>query len=203
MKPGVKKTVRPSRRPKRQGILFILIGPSQVGKDTILKRLLKMRSLKLHHVVTCTTRAPRPGEVPGKTYHYVSDAAFDEMRRRGDLLEWVHIQTHRSGTPKYPLFTWLKRGEDALQHMDVKGADVFMKRKDMRVVTIFVLPKSVEELHKRFSRRSFSPRERAVRWKTTLGELAQQDKYDFRVINAEGELDAAVHEVAEIIRSVR
>lgn len=197
------KSIKKKPASRHRGTLFLLIGPSQVGKDTILHRLLRMRSLDLHRVVTTTTRSPRPGEIPGQTYVYVNEKEFDAMRRRGDLLEWASVQTHHSGTPRQPLMSWLAQGHNALQHIDVKGADTLMKRSDMKVVAIFVLPRSVEELRRRFLRRPFSRQERAVRWATTLNELQQQSKYDFRVVNAEGRLREAVEEVAQIIRSIR
>lgn len=187
---------------KKQGTLFLLVGPSQVGKDAIIRRLLGMSSLKLHKVVTATTRAPRPGEINGKNYFFISNQEFDRRIKRGSFFEWAHVQTHRSGTPNEPLKTWLKAGHAVIQHIDVKGADVLQAIPELKTVSIFILPGSINELRQRFNRRRFKPEEARVRWQTTLSELAQQIKYDYRVVNKEGQLSAAVREVAEIIRAV-
>lgn len=189
----------PARR--RRGILFFIVGPSQVGKNAIIKRLLGLKSLRLRDVVTATTRAPRKGEVPGVSYHFVTDEKFDDMVKRKQFFEWARIQTHRSGTPKEPLMTWLSRGQNAVQDIDVQGADVLRKHPDLNIVSIFILPESLAVLKARFSRRKFTPHEAKVRWQTTLRELKQQHKYDYRVVNADGKLDQAVREVAGIIRA--
>ena len=186
---------------KKQGTLFLIVGPSQVGKDAIIKRLLHMPSLKLRKVVTATTRAPRPGEIHGRNYYFISNQEFDKRIKRGEFFEWAYVQTHRSGTPREPLTTWLKTGHAVIQHIDVKGADVIQKIPSLNTVSIFVLPGTVSELRQRFNRRRFVPREARVRWRTTLAELAQQIKYDYRVVNAEGQLSTTVREVAEIIKA--
>lgn len=190
-----------SSRKKTDGILFFIVGPSQVGKNAIIKRLLRIRSLHLHDVVTVTTRAPRPGEIAGKSYRFVTDARFDRMLKDKQFFEWAHIQTHRSGTPREPLLSWMRRGWNAIQDIDVQGADALRHHPELKVVTIFILPESLAALRARFNRRKFTPHEAKVRWQTTLRELKQQHKYDYRVVNVEGKLEQAVSEVAMIIRA--
>lgn len=187
---------------KKQGTLFLIVGPSQVGKDAIIKQLLRLPSLKLRKVVTATTRASRPGEIHGRNYYFISNQEFDRRIKRSEFFEWAYVQTHRSGTPREPLMTWLKVGHNVIQHIDVKGADILQTIPGLKTVSIFILPGSIRELRQRFNRRRFTPREARVRWQTTLFELAQQVKYDYRVVNVEGQLSTAVREVADIIRAV-
>jgi guanylate kinase len=186
---------------QKTGTLFLLVGPSRVGKDSILRGLLK-KPLGLRKLVTVTTRDRRPREIPGKTYHYVSDEKFSEMIRRNQLLEWAPVRNHRFGVPKEPLLTWLKSGHNVVQQIDVRGADSLIRQTALRVVTIFILPGSLKDLEKRLSSRLFTAEQRRIRWEEALKELSKQAEYDYRVVNTEGELSRAIREVAEIVAAV-
>jgi len=189
------------KRPPRPGTLFLLVGPSRVGKDSILKALLHTRSLRLRKLITVTTRERRPHEVPGKTYHYVSEATFVKKARAGGFLEWAPVRNHRFGTPREPLLTWLRQGKNILQQIDVRGAAALKRIAHLNAVTIFILPGSIDELRRRLFRKSFTPEQQRIRWQETMQELRRQTEFDYRVINAEGKLGDAVQEVAEIIRA--
>lgn len=188
---------------KKQGTLFLLVGPSRVGKDSILRGLLKMKSLKLRKSVTMTTREKRLGEAAGQTYHFVSEDAFLRKINNHELLEWAPVRNHRFGTPKEPLLSWLRAGHNIIQQIDVRGADVISRLKFLKVVTIFILPGSLDELKARLNNHRFSPEQRRVRWAEALRELKKQVEYDYRVINAKGQLQTAIDEVAEIIRATK
>ncbi|MFA5954149.1 MAG: guanylate kinase [Patescibacteria group bacterium] len=183
------------------GILFLLVGPSRVGKDSILKALLNRRSLRLKKLVTMTTRPRRPREVNGKTYHYVSDATFLQKDKTGGLLEWAPVRHYRFGTPREPLMTWLRNGQQVLQQVDVRGAAALRRIPGLNTVTVFILPGSVGELRQRLNKKGFTPAERRIRWQETLEELQRQTEFDYRVVNAQGKLNQAVDEVAVIIRA--
>lgn len=185
----------------RRGTLFIIIGPSRVGKNAIVQRLLRKRSLRLHDLVTVTTRQRRKGERHGKDYFFISDAEFDKLIKQNGFIEWVHIQTHRSGTPKQPLMQWLAHGKDVVADLDVHGALAYQQDKRFNVVTIFILPGSLRELRARLNASIADPHERAVRWNTMKKEMALQPQFDFRVINEQGKLDQSVAEVVEIIKA--
>lgn len=188
---------------KKQGTLFLIIGPSRVGKDAILQRILRRKSLKLKELISTTTRKPRPREKEGVHYHFVSDSKFDKLIKSNGFIEWVHIQTHRSGTPKEPVLTWLKNGHDAIADVDMYGALFFQKQKGFQVVTIFILPRRLATLKKRLNASIKDVHERKVRWETTKKELAMQNKFDYRVINEQGKLNQAVDEVASIIKAYK
>lgn len=185
---------------KKIGTLFILVGPSRVGKDSVLRGLLKMKSLRLKKLVTVTTRAKRPREIRGKTYHYVTENKFSEMISQKKFLEWAPVRNYRFGTPREPLLTWLSRGQDVIQQVDVRGADVLRRLKELpHVVTIFILPGSMNDLKQRLNNGAFKPGERRIRWQETLQELQKQAEYDYRVVNPAGKLAQTIKEVAEII----
>ena len=186
---------------KKQGTLYLLVGPSRVGKDSILRGLLKRRELRLRKLVTITSREKRAGEIGGKTYHFISEDEFSRRIRKNEFLEWAPVRNHRFGTPRQPLLSWLKSGHDVIQQVDVRGADVLRRLKFLNVVTIFILPGSMEELKDRLNNKIFSPEQKRIRWAETITELRKQTEYDYRVINAKGELGRAIREVAEIIKA--
>ena len=186
---------------KQHGTLFLLVGPSRVGKDSILKGLLSMKSLGLRKLVTATTRERRSNEVSGKTYYYLSNEEFLNLIRTKQLLEWAPVRNHQFGTPKEPLLTWLRAGYKVLQQIDVRGADALQRRHELKVVTIFILPGSLDELRRRLHSRAFTHTERRIRWRETVVELKKQAEYDYRVVNEEGKLKQTIYEVAAIIRS--
>ena len=188
---------------KRQGTLFLLVGPSRVGKDSILCGLLRIKLLKLRKLVTMTTRQKRAGEISGKTYHYVSEEMFLRKIKNKEFLEWAPVRNHRFGTPRRPLLNWLAAGHDVIQQVDVRGADALCRLQLLKTVTIFILPGSMEELKERLNHHVFSPEQRRVRWAETLRELKKQTEYDYRVVNARGELHTAIAEVAEIIKATK
>jgi guanylate kinase len=186
---------------KSVGTLFIVIGPSRVGKNAILKCLMRRKSLGLRELVTVTTRERRVGEKEGKDYFFVSDDQFDKMIKQDEFIEWVNIQTHRSGTPKEPMMSWLKSGHNMVADLDVHGALDYQKDKRFNVVTIFILPGSLRDLRRRLHASIKNSHERKVRWETMKNELALQTKFDYRVVNVQGKLKQAVEEVVDIINA--
>jgi len=183
----------------RRGTLIVLAGPSGVGKGSVVERLRSRDPGALAYSVSVTTRAPRPGEVDGADYRFVTDAVFDEMIASGDLLEWAEIVGHRSGTPGRFVEETLSAGRDVLLELDVKGAQQ-VKAKVPEARLIFLLPPSFEELEQRLrGRGTEDPDAVERRLATARWELQQEGWFDERVVN--DDLQRAADEVAAIIEA--
>jgi guanylate kinase len=183
---------------KHSGLLFVLSGPSGVGKDAVINEL-KKRQLPLHFTVTCTTRALRPGEVEGVSYYFVEEARFQEMKRRGELLEWACVHGNNYGTPIQLVRTALDRGTNVLLKIDVQGA-AQVKAKAPGAVFIFLAPPSMPELVARLTRRrTESLKELEVRIANAYEEMAHLQDYDYVVVNYAEQLEEAVARIQAII----
>lgn len=169
---------------KKAGSLYVLSGPSGVGKTTLRKALLKKNS-GLHFSVSWTTRARRPAEKAGKDYWFVSPEQFKKHILRKGFLEWARVHNDYYGTPSKPVQAWLRQGRDVLLDIDVQGAEQ-VKRKMPEAVSIFILPPSREELKRRLSRRrTESPQALRLRLRNAEKELADWPRFEYAVINAE------------------
>jgi guanylate kinase len=181
----------------RAGKLFVLAGPSGVGKGSIVRDLLAHDPEGLSLSVSVTTRAPRPAEVDGVDYFFVDDDAFDRMIRAGELLEWADIVGHRSGTPRGFVEDRLAQGRNVILEIDVVGASQIRERVPGSVL-IFVEPPSMEELERRLRGRGTETEERIrLRLETAAWELDQRDWFDHVVVN--DDLRRASAQVAAII----
>jgi guanylate kinase len=138
----------------RKGILFILVGPAGSGKNTLCTRLITEFSGSLRYSVSVTTRAPRPQEVDGESYKFVSRAEFEVLRARGEFFEWEEIHGNLYGTLRSSLLDGVEKGQDLLLQIDVRGAVSFKRAFPGNVVAAFVLPPSSAELRERMVRRT-------------------------------------------------
>ncbi|HEX2922599.1 MAG TPA: guanylate kinase, partial [Chloroflexota bacterium] len=128
----------------KPGLLFILSGPSGVGKDAVMARLWA-EQFPLHFGVTATTRSPRPGEVPGVDYYFVSETEFRRMVADDEMLEWAEVHCCLYGVPRASVRRYLEAGEDVLLRVDVQGAAT-IRAKVPEAVLIFLAPPSMDSL---------------------------------------------------------
>ncbi len=181
-------------------LLAIISGPSGVGKDTIIEALrARPHSPEYHYVVTCTTRAPRPGEVEGVSYHFLDRDRFLELRDRGDLLEANEVHGNWYGTPRAEVRSALAAGHDVILKIDVQGAQVVKERVEDALL-IFIVPPSLEALFGRLkSRATETADELELRQRNAAIELARQDDYDYVVVNETGQVERTAARIDEII----
>jgi guanylate kinase len=178
--------------------LTVVSGPTAVGKGTVVAELRRQHP-EVFVSVSATTRPPRPGEVPGEHYLFVTEQEFDALIADGALLEWAVVHgSHRYGTPRAPVEAALAAGRDALLEIDLQGArQVRASCPDARFV--FLAPPSWEELVRRLAGRgteSLGQQER--RLATARAELAAQREFDAVVVN--GDVGQAVSDLVGLLR---
>lgn len=166
------------------GSLFVISSPSGGGKGTLIRRLLEAVP-GVSYSVSWTTRAPRPGELDGVNYRFVSVEEFAEMRDAGGFLEWAVVHGHLYGTSRATVGQELAAGRDLVLEIDVQGARAV--RETMRsVVSVFILPPSFEVLRARLSARMTErPEELELRLRNARGEVEQYRHFDYLVLNDE------------------
>ena len=180
------------------GRVVVLSGPSAVGKSTLV-RCLRERIPDLHFSVSATTRAPRPGEVDGVDYHFVSSDRFQRLIDDGALLEWaeIHGGLHRSGTVAAPVRDAVAAGHPVLIEVDLAGARA-VKQAMPEAITVFLAPPSWEALEARLmGRGTETPEVIARRLTTARTELAAQRDFDQVVVNSQ--LDTACSELVSLL----
>jgi guanylate kinase len=187
---------------KPNGLLFILSGPSGVGKDAVMDRLREQR-FPLRFAVTVTTRRPRQGETHGVDYFFVSDRECDRMIAEGEMLEWAMVHGKRYGVPRAQVREAIERGEDVLARVDVQGAAT-IRSKAPEAVLIFLAPPTLDALIPRLSTRATETAEElAIRMANAREEMKRLPEFDYLVVNHDGELNQAVETVKSIIVSER
>lgn len=180
-----------------RGLLFVISGPSGAGKGTICQRLKEKGIIELS--VSMTTRQPRPGEIDGKNYYFVSEEKFIETIHNGGFLEHAKVYGNYYGTPKDIVLKKLEENKDVVLEIDIQGA-LQVKESYPKGVFIFIMPPSMAELRKRITGRgSESEADINLRMGETLKEVAYIDRYDYCVIN--DEIDVAVQRVTDIINA--
>jgi guanylate kinase len=172
------------------GTLFIISGPSGAGKTTLINRAraeLDPIGIHLYFSVSHTTRKPRPGEVEGKSYYFVSDEKFASMVEAREFLEWAFVHEQRYGTSKEEVIKHLRRGEDVILDIDYQGAKQIAADRDLeeRKLNVFIFPPSLEVLEQRLRDRSLNTeQEIETRLRKAIEEIdAYKDFYDYVIIN--------------------
>jgi guanylate kinase len=190
---------QPARQ--RRGLLIVLSSPSGAGKTTISRMLLDADN-DVTMSISATTRPQRPGEVEGVDYHFVGDAEFDRMIESGDFVEWAHVFGHRYGTPKAPVKDALRKGHDILFDIDWQGARQLEPDFKEHLVTIFLLPPSMEELQRRLSARGTDSAEViGDRMNRATEEISHWAEYQYVLINKEA--GECLQQVRSIISAER
>ena len=183
---------------KHVPLLVVLSGPSGVGKDAALAGL-KALDRPWHFVVTATTRPQRPGERNGVDYVFLDTETFTEMMERNEFLECAEVYGRWYGVPRSQVRLALDSGKDVFLKIDVQGAET-VRRMVAEAVSIFMAPGTFEELRRRLaSRMTESSTELEIRLKVAKEELLRVNEFDYRVINADGDLGRAVADIDAII----
>jgi guanylate kinase len=182
-----------SKKFSRRGILFLVSAPSGAGKTTLVERI--RRTPNLFYSVSCTTRAPRAGEIDGQDYQFLSDADFRERVEKGDFLE--HAQVHRDhyATLREPVVTNLKSGKDVLIDIDTQGAAVIRNCGDPVIrdalADVFIMPPDLEELRRRLLKRGTETAEQIdSRLATAAREMEHWRDYRYTIISGSVEEDS-------------
>jgi guanylate kinase len=168
---------------ERRGVMLVLSSPSGAGKTTLAARLLAQdQNLRLS--ISMTTRAPRPGEVNGQDYHFVSQEEFLHVRDSEGFLEWAHVFGHYYGTPRLKVFDQLAHGVDVLFDIDWQGAQQLDAVAGGDVVKVFILPPSRTVLEDRLRRRNQDPEEVVKgRMAKADAEISHWAEYDYVIVN--------------------
>lgn len=184
----------------KKGLLIVFSGLSGVGKGTILAELMKMEDLNLAYSVSMTTRDPRPGEVEGVNYFFVTKKRFLEAVKNGELLEHARFVDNDYGTPKAYVDEKRQEGKNVVLEIEIKGAKQIME-KCPEALSIYIVPPSIEELERRLKERKSEDEQtimkRISKARQELKELQETDIYEHIVCN--DDLDKAIAEVREII----
>lgn len=183
----------------RKGRLFVVSGPSGVGKGTLVRELLS-RYPRLELSISATTRPPRVGEVDGRDYHFLREDDFEQKVRNGDLLEWAEVFGHRYGTLAAPVRQALEEGQDVVLEIDVQGARQVM-RSMPEAVSIFVRPASLGQLEERLRKRGTESEEQLrSRLEKAAWEMEEGAKlFRHQVLN--DRLEEAVRDICSIYES--
>jgi guanylate kinase len=186
---------------QRRGLLLILSSPSGAGKSTLTENLVR-QDTTISLSVSVTTRRKRPSEIDGVHYRFIEKDEFEELRERGDLLEWAEVHGNLYGTPRKPVEQALAAGQDMMFDIDWKGTEQIVDKMRSDVVSVFVLPPSMEELKARLERRAEdSPEVIARRLANARDEIAQWGSYDYVLVN--NDLERAFGELKSILTAER
>jgi guanylate kinase len=190
---------QPTRR--RRGLLIVLSSPSGAGKTTISRMLLDADG-EITMSISATTRPKRPGEIDDVDYHFVDDAGFDRMIEAGEFVEWAHVFGYRYGTPKAPVKQALRDGRDILFDIDWQGARQLEPDFGEHLVTIFLLPPSMDELERRLRSRGTDSEEIiGDRMRRAADEIGHWAEYEYVLVNSE--TDDCIGQVKAIVAAER
>jgi guanylate kinase len=180
------------------GKLIVITGPSGVGKGTLVRSLIA-RHPKLYLSISATTRQPRPGEIDGKDYYFVSKQQFENAIEQGELLEWAEYAGNYYGTPKTSVEKQINRGKWVLLEIELIGARI-VKKIFPDALLIFILPPSLEELGRRLRGRGKDSQEAIFRrLERAKAEIEAKDEFNIQIVN--DELETAIADIEKAIFS--
>ena len=186
--------------PPTNPLLVVISGPSGIGKDAVVG-LLRKTNPDTHFVITMNSRPPRPDEVDGRDYFFVSRETFETMIEAGELLEHARVYSDYKGIPKSQVREALASGKDVIMRLDVQGA-MTIHRICPDAILIFLTASSREEwVNRLLERRSETPEELEIRFTTAEQEYAMIDQFDYLVVNSEHHLDKTIEDIQAIIRA--
>ena len=178
------------------GLLVVFSGPSGVGKDSLLQRLLEVNP-QIRLSVSATTRSPRGEEQHGKDYFFLSKEEFQEMIDQDGMLEYALYCENYYGTPRQPVEEGIKQGQDVILEIEVQGG-AQVRQQNPASVSIFVLPPSMKVLSQRLHKRGTDSEEVIQkRLQKAREEIRRADQYDYVVMN--DDLEECVQEICEIL----
>ncbi|MFA5113110.1 MAG: guanylate kinase [Candidatus Margulisiibacteriota bacterium] len=192
----------PKRAKRKRGLLVVISGPSGVGKSTVVRRLFKIYP-ELLMSISSTTRPPRPGEVHGQHYFFVTDGEFDHKVKKGEFLEWAKVHGCYYGTPRSFIDEKLAKGEVVVLEVDVQGAASVKRLTEegklkAAIVFVFLIPPSVDILAFRLKKRKTEDEELVnYRLRAAIAELQVMEKYDYIVVN--DKVESAADKIKAII----
>ncbi|MBL6851831.1 MAG: guanylate kinase [Alphaproteobacteria bacterium] len=186
---------------KRRGLMLVLSSPSGAGKTTLARGLLSADS-GIFMSISATTRSPRPNEVDGRDYYFVSPEKFETMAAGGELFEHAQIFDNRYGTPRQPVVDALKAGRDVLFDIDWQGTQQLKEQTREDLVSIFILPPGHDELERRLKARAQdSDAVVARRMAKAASEISHWPEYDYVIVNRD--IDRALGQIKSILEAER
>jgi guanylate kinase len=192
----------PKRAKRKRGLLVVISGPSGVGKSTVVRRLFKLYP-ELKMSISSTTRPPRPGEVHGQHYFFITQEEFDLRVRQSQFLEWAKVHGCYYGTPRKYIEGELAKGEVVVLEVDVQGASSIKRLVEegglkAAAVFVFLIPPSVDILAFRLKKRKTEDEELVnYRLRAAIAELQVMEKYDYIVVN--DKVESAADKIKAII----
>lgn len=182
-----------------KGLLFVFSGPSGVGKGSIMKNFTAKYADENFISVSATTRKPRPGEVNGVHYFFMSEDEFTALAENGGMLEYANFSGNYYGTPKEPVYKTLEEGKNVFLEIEVQGA-AKVKKICPEAIFVFVMPPNMEELTRRLVDRNTEDQKTiALRLSNARREIEQARNYDYIIVN--NTIEEAVEELAAIVSS--
>ena len=192
---------KPKTDIRRRGLMLVLSSPSGAGKSSISRALLE-RDSRLAMSVSVTTRAPRPGEVDGKDYHFIAVEQFQRMVKEGDFLEHAQVFDNYYGTPRSAVEAALQDSRDVLFDIDWQGTQQLEGNAGKDLVSVFILPPSVEELERRLHTRAQDSEEVVrKRMAKAADEMSHWPEYHYIVVNVD--LEQSILSVLAILNAER
>ena len=185
---------------RKKGLLFVVSAPSGAGKTSLCRAITDSLE-KLTHSISTTTRKPRPGEIDGRDYYFVSEERFREMIQAGDFAEWAEVHSNFYGTSRRVLDDMISKGLDVILDIDTQGAKQIKAKYDTAVF-IFILPPSLDILEERLrNRKSDHEDEIRKRMQRSREEIGDYAMYDYIIVNRD--FDRALTELRSIVISER